>query len=84
MREFIRFTPLDRCVLVGRSISADLVELRRLGWLLVLAGGTVLAFGLAGGWWVASRAMRPIEDISSTAAKISTGGVQSRSRAGAR
>jgi len=78
LREFIRFTPLDRCVLVGRSIGADLVELRRLGWLLVLAGATVLALGLAGGWWVASRAMRPIEDISATAAKISTGDLSQR------
>lgn len=78
LREFIRFTPLDRCVVVGRSINTDLVELRRLAWLLGLAGGPVLALGLVGGWWVASRAMRPIEDISATAAKISTGDLSQR------
>src|SRR5207248_686764 len=48
MRESIRFTTLDRCVLIGRPIRADLAELHRLRWWLTLAGATVLALGLAG------------------------------------
>jgi hypothetical protein len=32
-------------------------------------GGGVLLLGLAGGWWIATRAIRPIEGISATATK---------------
>ena len=35
-------------------------------------------FGLAGGWWIASRAIRPIADISATAVKISAGDLSQR------
>jgi heavy metal sensor kinase len=41
-------------------------------------GGIILLFGLAGGWWLASRAIRPIEDISATAVKISAGDLSQR------
>jgi heavy metal sensor kinase len=37
------------------------------------AGTTVLLLGLVGGWWVATRAIRPIETISATAVKIAAG-----------
>ena len=77
-REFVRFTPTERCILVGRSIAAEQSDLRRLAWLLIAAGGAVLALGLAGGWWVASRAMKPISDISETAERITTGDLSQR------
>jgi len=34
--------------------------------------------GLAGGWWLATRAIRPIEDISATATKIAAGDLSQR------
>jgi two-component system, OmpR family, sensor kinase len=34
--------------------------------------------GLAGGWWIASRAIQPIQDISATAVKISAGDLSQR------
>ena len=37
-----------------------------------------MLFGLAGGWWLVSRALRPIEDISATAVKISAGDLSQR------
>jgi heavy metal sensor kinase len=37
-----------------------------------------LLLGLAGGWWLASRAIRPIEDISAAAVKISAGDLSQR------
>ena len=41
-------------------------------------GGIILLLGLAGGWWLVSRAIRPIEDISATAVKISAGDLSQR------
>ena len=82
MREFIRFTKADRCFLVGRDIRAELAELQRLAWYLTAAGAAVLAFGLAGGWWLSTRAIRPIENISATAEKIATGDLSQRIDAG--
>jgi heavy metal sensor kinase len=65
-------------VVVGRSIAEELAGLRLLGWELTAAGGVVLLLGLTGGWWVASRAMRPIEGISATAVKIAAGDLSQR------
>ena len=77
-REVYHFTPPGECILVGRSITGELAELRRLAWLLIGAGTLVLALGLAGGWWLATRAMRPIEEISATASRISAGNLSER------
>ena len=78
LRECYHHTPLGECLLVGRDIRGDLAENRRLAWLLIGAGGTVLLLGLAGGWGIAARALRPIADISATAAKIATGDLTQR------
>jgi heavy metal sensor kinase len=59
-------------------MAADLASMRRLAFWLAMAGAAVLGLGLAGGWWVASRAIRPIEDISATAAKIAAGDLSQR------
>ena len=71
MREFISFTPPGEVIVTGYDVSTELAELRRLGWKLFAAGSGVLLLGLAGGWWMATRAIRPIKDISATAARIS-------------
>lgn len=77
-REFWHPTPGGEMVLVGRSIAEDLAGLRLLAWELAGAGGVVLLLGLTGGWWVATRAIRPIEDISATAVKIAAGDLSQR------
>lgn len=80
-RECFHDTPPGECVLVGRDIGDELVGIRRTAWLLAGAGGAVFLLGLAGGWWIAARALRPIAEISATAAKISTGDLAQRIRA---
>ena len=78
LRELVHFTPPGECFVAGRSIAAELREMRRLAWWLSGAGGGVLMMGLGGGWWLASRAIRPIQDISATALKIAAGDLSQR------
>lgn len=78
MREFAQTTRRGAVVLVGHDISSDLAEINRLAWLLLAAGGGVLTLGLAGGWWLATRAIEPIAAISATAGKIAEGNLSER------
>ncbi len=81
LRERYHFAPPVDCILVGRDIRSDLADLRRtMGWLMA-AGAVVLLFGIAGGWWVSGRALRPIRDISEAAARIAEGDLSRRIRA---
>ena len=79
-RECFHDTPAGDCVLVGRDIGDELAGLRRTAWLLAGSGGAVFLLGLAGGWWIGARALRPIAEISATAAKISDGDLGERIR----
>jgi two-component system, OmpR family, sensor kinase len=77
-RESLIVMPPGEIVLVGRSIAPELREMRQTAWILSGVGAGILLLGLVGGWWLASRAIRPIEDISATAVKISAGGLSQR------
>jgi two-component system, OmpR family, sensor kinase len=77
-REVFRVLPHSECVLVGRNIAADLASMHRFALWLTAAGAAVLLLGLAGGWWLATRAIQPIEDISATAIKIAGGDLAQR------
>src|SRR6185295_5353636 len=78
LREMFHRTPPGECILVGHDISRELSDMRRFTGVLLGAGGAVLVFGLAGGWWLASRAISPIKEISATASKISCGNLSER------
>jgi heavy metal sensor kinase len=78
LREVFIITPPGEIILAGRSTAPELGELRLAAWRLVAVGGGVLLFGLAGGWWIATRAIRPIADISATATKIAAGDLSQR------
>lgn len=69
--EFMLITPQGARVRVGRSVAPELSELSELMWLSIGAGCAVLAGSLAGGWWFATRTLRPIEAMSTTAERIS-------------
>jgi len=77
-REAYDYNREGRAVLVGRSIAAELEALRSFAFMLAGAGAGVLALGLGGGWLIASRAMRPLKDISATASRISAGNLSER------
>ena len=78
LRELIERGPHGLSCLVGRDISADLAEVRRLAWLLSGAGAGVLMLGLLGGWWLTTRALRPLKAIGATAEKIAAGDLSTR------
>jgi heavy metal sensor kinase len=65
-------------ILVGRSIATELKELHRAILKLIAWGLWMLSMGLLGGWFISSRAIRPINDISSAAVKISAGDLSQR------
>lgn len=77
-REVIRVNRFDINVLVGRSIRGDVAEQHRSGALLAIAGLGVLAAGLVGGWWLSSRAIRPIASMTAAADAISVRNLSER------
>ncbi|BCU77619.1 HAMP domain-containing sensor histidine kinase [Luteolibacter sp. LG18] len=80
VREAFLFTPPGECLLVGRSLAGINGDMTDFAWKLAGIGGSVLVAGLAIGWWIASRAMRPISDISAAATRIAAGHFDERIR----
>jgi heavy metal sensor kinase len=78
LRESYHYTELGDCVLAGKNIAGDLNAMGRFALWLLAAGGTVLSFGLSGGWWLTTRAIRPVEEISAAASRISAGNLSER------
>ncbi|HEY5910070.1 MAG TPA: ATP-binding protein [Verrucomicrobiae bacterium] len=78
VREVFRYFPHGECILVGHFMAPELAAMRRLAIWLGAAGAGVLLLGWAGGWWVSTRAIRPIEEISATATKIAAGDLSQR------
>ncbi len=77
-REAWHFTEMGECALVGRSIGADMLALRWMGWRLVGAGFAVLAVGLGVGYWLVGRAVYPLEEICVAAGRVSAGDLSER------
>jgi two-component system, OmpR family, sensor kinase len=77
-REMARLGPRDFAVYVGRSIAPEFKELERTALRLSAVGAVILLLGLAGGWWIATRAMQPIQAISTAAARIAAGDLAQR------
>ncbi len=70
--------PSGDTILVGCSIAPEMKELRLTALKLAGVGSIILLLGLAGGGWLVSRALKPINDISATAVKISAGDLSQR------
>ncbi len=78
-RESYMFLPFPgEQILVGRNIKPELAELHVIGFQLAGIGGIILLVGLAGGWWFVTQAIKPVEMISATAARISGGDLSQR------
>jgi signal transduction histidine kinase len=77
-RQIEHLLPSGELIYVGCSIGPELKELHLTTLKLAGFGGIILILGLAGGWWFVSCALRPIENISATAVKISAGDLSQR------
>ena len=77
-REFLRTSREGIAILVGRDISAEREQLFRFTAWLAAVGLGVWLLGLLGGWWLAGRAIRPIDSISRTATRIADGDLDER------
>jgi heavy metal sensor kinase len=77
-RETADVLPSGETIWVGCSIAPELKELNRDALNLTVIGSLILLVGLAGGWWFVSRSLRPVENISAAAVKISAGDLSQR------
>lgn len=77
-REYLRSSSHGLRGVVGRDITPEIEEMHRFLWLLSLFCGGIWVLGLAGGWWLAGRAIAPIQSISQTASRIAEGNLEER------
>jgi heavy metal sensor kinase len=77
-REVYHFTEMGDCVLAGHSVVAELRGFSQFTFWLIAAGIGVLALGCGGGWRLATSAIRPVEEISAAASRISAGNLSER------
>jgi heavy metal sensor kinase len=77
-REAWLLGPRDSRIVVGRSVARELHTLHAFALQLAGVGLAVLAVGLAGGFWLASRLFRPIAAMSAAAASISATNLSTR------
>lgn len=77
-RESTRTTNHGTRFVIGREITPELSDMRRMAWLCFALGLGVWLLGLLGGWWLSGRAIRPIQTISRTASRIAEGNLRER------
>lgn len=72
------YTEHGDCALVGVSLAAAARIERNFRWWLIGVGVVVLGVGLGGGWWLVTRALRPIGEIGTAARRIAAGNLRER------
>lgn len=77
-RETIHRNPEGITSVVGADLTPEREEMRRFALSLAGTGLAIWALGLLGGWWLAGRAIRPIQKISRTATRIAEGNLAER------
>ena len=77
-RELAKTFYLGFKIVLGRDITPELDQLRTMAGIHIGIGLAVWLAGLLGGWWLAGRAIRPIETISATAITIADGDLSER------
>jgi heavy metal sensor kinase len=77
-REAVRYGPRMTRFVVGKSLVPERAAMNRLGLLLAASGAGVLMLGLAGGWMLSTRAVRPIGKITRVAQEVSASSLSRR------
>jgi len=77
-REVVLNGPQEHLIVVGQNVGLVFDSVNRFIVPIALSGLVVLGVGLIGGWWLAGRAIEPLQRISSTAASINSKNLASR------
>lgn len=77
-REMIETAQRGTILVAGRTLEPELEESQRLAWKLTALGTGVWLLAFFGGGWLTRRALRPIQNITSTATRISSGHLDER------
>ena len=78
VRQALTLGPHETRILVGKSISTEKEQLSRFALQLFGVGLAVLGVGLAGGWWLSGRMVRPLEEMSKAAEAVSENDLSQR------
>ncbi len=78
LREVAVPGPEGSLILVGKNIRAERDRLREFLVLVLGAGAIVLVLALSGGWFLAGRALAPIEKITRAASAVSVSNLSAR------
>lgn len=77
-REVYQFTERGDCILIGKSVLAERQATQHFALWLAVGGLIVLLLGVGGIWFIAGRALRPVQEIGVTATRISAGNLTER------
>jgi heavy metal sensor kinase len=77
-REFVLRTASGAVVQVSRDLVDVRSDIWALGSIVAAVGGAALLLAIAGGWWLAGRALAPIDRISRTARAMVDGDFSAR------
>ncbi|HVU18399.1 MAG TPA: ATP-binding protein [Candidatus Didemnitutus sp.] len=77
-REVARNSTAGIRSIVGHDLTPELATMHQFAWALGACALAVWLLGLVGGWWLAGRAIRPINIISRTADRIANGDLGER------
>jgi len=77
-REVVLNGPQEQLIVVGRNVGPVFDSVNRFIVPIALSGLVVLGVGLVGGWWLAGRAIEPLQRISATASSITSRNLASR------
>ncbi len=78
LREAYHSADYGDFALVGRSFAEEQAKLNAVAWRLSLGGAGIFGAAVMVGWWLVTRALRPIHDISTAATKIAVGDLSQR------
>ena len=76
--EYVHKNPSGSYIIIGRGAESVSAELAVLKWRLGLLGGGVFVVGVIGGWFMSGLSIRPLKQISETAARITKGQTKER------
>jgi len=77
-REILHGVPRERTLTIGAPLASAMAGMDRLAWKLTGIGAAIVIVAWVGGWLLVGRALRPIDEITATARRITGGNLSER------